>query len=298
MELHEIRYFLALCRTLNFTRAADECHVSQPALTRAIRKMEDELGGPLFCRERNNTHLTQLGRMIEPHLAATLARAEAAKQAASHFLRLDKASLRLGTARCIGPARFVDLLTRFRATHPGVEIALMQEEPGRLCALLEKGDVDAALVPRPDPLPAALQMHLLYCERFVVACAPAHPLVRRNAVRVADLDGQTYLSHAGCNDRDVPAEVCAASGARLACVIRSERLDWILAMVAAGVGVCFLPEDSGVVPDVAIRPLIDPPIMRGVCLATIAGRPWSAPLAAFVRAIRHCRWPEAEQRAA
>ncbi|HTW71960.1 MAG TPA: LysR family transcriptional regulator [Acetobacteraceae bacterium] len=298
MELHEIRYFLALCRTLNFTRAADESHVSQPALTRAIRKMEDELGGALFCRERNNTHLTQLGRMIQPHLAATLARAEAAKQAAAQFLRLDVASLRLGTARCIGPARFIDLLSRFRATHPGVEIALLEDEPRRLCALLEKGDVDAALLPRPDPISASLRSHLLYQEQYVVGCADSHPLARRKMVRAAELDGHAYLSHATCDDRDVPAEICAASGVRLACVFRSERMDWILAMVAAGVGFCFLSPDAGTIPGMIVRPLIDPPIMRDVCLATIAGRQWSAPLAAFVRAMRHYRWPELGQRAA
>ena len=62
MEMHQIRYFLAVARTLNFTRAAEECHVAQPSLTRAVQKLEDELGGPLFRRERSNTHLSQLGK--------------------------------------------------------------------------------------------------------------------------------------------------------------------------------------------------------------------------------------------
>ena len=96
MELHEIRYFLALSKTLNFTRAAEACNVSQPALTRAIQKMEDELGGLLFSRERNNTHLTELGRLLEPHLTEVLARTQMAKETATRFLRLDSAQLRLG----------------------------------------------------------------------------------------------------------------------------------------------------------------------------------------------------------
>ncbi|MEI9987673.1 MAG: LysR family transcriptional regulator [Aliidongia sp.] len=79
MELTEIRYFLALSRTLNFTRAAEQCNVSQPALTRAIRKMEEELGGLLFSRERNNTHLTELGRLIQPHLAEVAAQTGAVR---------------------------------------------------------------------------------------------------------------------------------------------------------------------------------------------------------------------------
>ena len=83
MELHEIRYFLALSKTLNFTKAAEVCNVSQPALTRAIQKMEDELGGLLFSRERNNTHLTELGRLLEPHLTEVLARTQQAKETAA-----------------------------------------------------------------------------------------------------------------------------------------------------------------------------------------------------------------------
>ena len=78
MEMHQVRYFLAVCELLNFTRAAERCNVSQPALTRAVKKLEDELGGPLFRRERNLTHLSDLGRMMKPHLEQSLAGATAA----------------------------------------------------------------------------------------------------------------------------------------------------------------------------------------------------------------------------
>ena len=74
MEMQEIRYFSRLSETLNFTKAAEGCHVSQSSLTRAIRKMEDELGGLLFSRERNNIHTTELGRSIEPHLTEIIKR--------------------------------------------------------------------------------------------------------------------------------------------------------------------------------------------------------------------------------
>jgi LysR family transcriptional regulator, hydrogen peroxide-inducible genes activator len=69
MEMHQIRYFLALCEELNFTKAAERCNVAQPSLTRAIKLLEDEFGGALINRERTNTHLTELGRMMRPHLA-------------------------------------------------------------------------------------------------------------------------------------------------------------------------------------------------------------------------------------
>src|SRR5487761_2152045 len=82
MELHQVRYFVTLGRTLNFTRAANECNVTQPALTRAIQKLEEELGGPLLYRERAMTQLTPLGRAMVPHLQAMLTAAETARRLA------------------------------------------------------------------------------------------------------------------------------------------------------------------------------------------------------------------------
>ena len=79
METNQVRYFLTLCRELNFTRAAELCHVSQPALTKAIKNLEEELGGELFRRERGNTHLTDLGRLVKPHFEQVFAATETAR---------------------------------------------------------------------------------------------------------------------------------------------------------------------------------------------------------------------------
>src|SRR5258708_39547801 len=91
MEMHQIRYFLAVSEYLNFRRAAEESHVSAPALTRAIQKLEEEIGGKLFRRERNLTHLTDLGTLIRPHLKRVLFEAAGAKVTAAQFLRLGPA---------------------------------------------------------------------------------------------------------------------------------------------------------------------------------------------------------------
>jgi LysR family hydrogen peroxide-inducible transcriptional activator len=93
MALHDIRYFLALSRTLNFTKTTEACGVSQPTLSRAIHEMKDELGGLLFSREHNNTHVTELGRLIELHLLEAAPHAEHAEEAVTRFLTLKKANL-------------------------------------------------------------------------------------------------------------------------------------------------------------------------------------------------------------
>src|SRR5271155_5024168 len=110
MEMHQVRYFLAVTRALSFTRAAEECNVAQPSLTRAIRKLEDELGGALFHRERANTHLTELGRAMLPHIEQSFLAAQAARELAAAFKRGDIAPLRLGLANSVSCHLFSDIL--------------------------------------------------------------------------------------------------------------------------------------------------------------------------------------------
>jgi LysR family transcriptional regulator, hydrogen peroxide-inducible genes activator len=293
MEMQEIRYFLALSRTLNFTKAAEECHVSQPALTRAIRKMEDELGGLLFSREPNNTHMTELGRLIEPHLTEIMAQAGEAKQTATRFLKLEGASLSVGVMCTVAPVQFVSFLGRFRADNPGIEITLLEGLPDQLCDLLAKGELDVALMARPDGFSAPLQASKLYSERFVIACSAGHRFAMENEIRMADLDGEFYLSRINCEFYDVLDDLCREHGANLVKSYQSEREDWILTMVAAGMGVCFLPEYTAAFPGVVGCPVVSPEVARNVCLVSVAGRRWSPPVAAFVKAVRHHPWPSA-----
>src|SRR5947207_15466178 len=105
MEMHQVRYFLAVADTLNFTRAAEQCHVSQPALTRAIQQLEEELGGLLLRRERTLTHLTEFGRLIEPHLRQLAAAAEPAQTTAQRCPNLQQAALPHGGVGTAGQAR-------------------------------------------------------------------------------------------------------------------------------------------------------------------------------------------------
>ncbi|HEX3418593.1 MAG TPA: LysR family transcriptional regulator [Stellaceae bacterium] len=227
MEMQEIRYFLAMSRTVNFTRAAEECHVSQPALTRAIRKMEDELGGLLFSREPNNTHMTELGRLIEPHLSEIMAQAGQAKQTATRFLKLEGASLSVGVMCTVAPVQFVSFLGRFRADNPGIEITLLEGMPDQLCDLLAKGELGVALMARPDGFSAPLQASKLYSELFVIACSAGHRFAMENEIRMADLDGEFYLSRINCEFYDVLDDLCREHGSEPREIVskRARRLD-------------------------------------------------------------------------
>jgi DNA-binding transcriptional LysR family regulator len=294
MELHEIRYFLAVCETLNFTRAAERCNVTQPALTRAIQKLEAELGGLLFSRERGGTRLTELGRLMQPHLEEVLEGTVSAKDRARRFLRLESAPLTLGVMCTIGPLHFVGLLNRFRVDNPGIELTLTESVPTRLAEGLLAGDLDVAIMASPGGFGERLRSEPLYAERFVIACSVGHRFARTNGIALRELDGETYLNRINCEFRDLLRERCEDCGARLMRAHRSEREDWIQSMVAAGMGICFIPEFSVTVPGVVTRPVREPETVRTVSLVTVAGRRWSPPLARFVQTVHAYRWPEAQ----
>jgi len=290
MEMHEIRYFLAVCETLNFTRAAQRCNVTQPALTRAIQKIEGELGGLLFRRERSRTHLTDLGRLIRPQLEEVFRQSEAVKAAARSFLKLDDAPLKLGVMCTIGPVRFMSFLAQFRVDHSGIEVTLTEGVPDNLATRLLEGDLDVAIMAQPEAFDERLERRLLYREPYVIAFPAGHRFAAMNAVPVAAVAGENYLLRINCEYKNQIGDVCRSFGFNTSKVYRSEREDWIQAMVLAGMGVTFMPTYSPVIPGLMTR-IVDPEITREVSLVSIAGRRFSPAVATFVRAIQAYKWP-------
>jgi LysR family hydrogen peroxide-inducible transcriptional activator len=287
MDLRDVRHFLAACRTRNFTRAAEDSGVGQSTLSRAIQRLEHELGGPLFARERGHTHLTALGRLVQPRLEELARGAEALRSEAVLHRRLQGSDLRLGVLCSIGPQRLAGFLAGFRAAHPGVDISVSDATQPRLIERLLAGELDAAITALPADAPDRLRAEPLYGERHVVACPPGHRFARRTGIAMRDMDGETYLLRVNCEAREPLGEALRAAGATLSVACLSEREDWIQSLVAAGMGVCFLPEFSAVQPGLVLRPVEDAPVARRVCLATVTGRRWSPPLAAFVDALRN-----------
>jgi DNA-binding transcriptional LysR family regulator len=290
MEMHQVRYFLAVADTRNFTRAAELCHVSQPSLTRAIQQLEEELGGLLLRRERKLTHLTDFGRLIEPHLRQLLTGAEAAKSTAKRFLSLQEAEIRLGVMCTVGPARFMGFLAAFQTIYPGCEITLMEGVPSRLSMLLLEGDLDLAVMAQPEPFHERLEVMPLYRERFCIAFPAGHRLEQQHRIEVRDVAGETYLRRINCEYRDFLADRLQERGLAVRVGFQSEREDWIQMMVAAGFGVCFLPEFSPTIPGVRTQPVTDPEVARDVSLVSMSGRRFSPAVLSFIRAIHAHDW--------
>lgn len=150
MEMHQVRYFLAMAEQLNFTKAAESCNVSQPSLTRAIKRLEEEFGGLLFRREGANTYLTDLGRTIRPHLQQIYDETHAAKRVAQNLAKLETVTLKLGIMCTVAPTQLIDLISSVQARHDGIEIELTDASAEEMEAMLLEGDLEAAIYLRPD----------------------------------------------------------------------------------------------------------------------------------------------------
>lgn len=291
MELHQIRYFLSVAETLNFTRAAEQLRVSQPALTTAVRKLEEELGAPLFHREGKRVLLSELGQIMRPHLMQALERMESAREAATNFRLLNKAPLKVGAMSTIGPQRLTRFLADFQREHPGVELGVHEGLASQLAARLDAGEIDLALLSVECGLDAGFRIEPLYAERYVVIFPPGHRFQQLNALTLGELSGEPYVDRLACELREMVMAVCAQREVELYATFRSEREDWVQGMVAAGMGFAFMPEYSVTQAGLLSRPLVEPPVSRTVALVHMPGRPFSPAAAAFARMARGYAWP-------
>lgn len=290
MEMHQVRYFLAVCETLNFTRAAERCFVSQPSLTQAIKKLEDELGGTLFLRERGRVALTALGEALRPSFEQILGETQSVVYTAHHLLQLQKAPLVVGVLETIGPDMPTSFLSAFKTAHPDVEVELATIGHRDLLDDLERGRVEVALTSLVQPLPPAFAAQVLYEERYVVIFPPGHRFRRYDEVPLAKVSGEPYVDRLACELRDAVLETCRQRKVDLYATHRSSSETWVQAMVRSGMGFAFMPAYSVTLAGLHARPLVDPVVSRPVALVTPAERETSPAAAAFAEAARAHAW--------
>jgi DNA-binding transcriptional LysR family regulator len=289
MELHQVRYFLAVCECLNFTRAAERCHVSQPALTRAIQKLEEEFGGPLFRRERAKTHLTDLGRLLRPYLEAAYEASETARTQAASFAKLEAAPLKLGIMCTIGPSRLIGVIGALQNQIPALQVGVEEARGGDLVQQLEDGKIDVAVVAHPE-YPERLDPTPLYTERYMVAFPRGHRFEAMNAVSFDDLDGEDYVERSNCEFPEHFEALGLKDNTKVNVRYSSDREDWVQAMILAGMGCSVIPEYMPLMPGISTRLIVAPEVSRTVSLVTVAGRRFSPSVQALVKLIQKHRW--------
>lgn len=290
MELYQIRYFLSLAETLNFTRAAERSFVSQPALTKAIQRLEDTLGGRLFDRSKGAVQLTELGRAMQPSLQAIYEGAGRAHEQARQLVRRRRERVRVGVMCTID---FHQVLPGFVASQEGdTEVALSFHE-GSLEGLtdaLDRGDVDLGIMCSPWEIPKRFLATPLFREDYVVAIGDDHRFGGRDAIEIGELHRERYCERVMCEFSAWIERLLDARGIGLEVVQSSAREDWIQALVRANFGVAFMPVSIARAAGLAYVRTSDVPIVREVSVLVPAERDLGEAQRAVVDSLRSHDW--------
>jgi LysR family hydrogen peroxide-inducible transcriptional activator len=275
MTLTELRYIVAVARERHFGRAAEACFVSQPTLSVAIKKLEEELDVKLFERGSNEVSVTPLGEEIVRQAQTVIEQAAGIKEIARRGKDPVSGPLRLGVIYTVGPYLLPDLVRQAIERMPRMPLMLQENFTAKLLDMLRTGELDAAILAEPFP-DAGLATAPLYDEPFMVAVPKKHPLARRKRIPADELKKETMLLlGTGHCFRDHVLEVCPeyaqfssnSDGIRKS--FEGSSLETIKYMVASGMGLTVVPQLSvPAEPDkhVAYVPFSDPVPTRRVVL--------------------------------
>lgn len=247
MTLTELKYIVAVARERHFGRAAEACFVSQPTLSVAIKKLEDELGVTIFERGGNEVGVTDVGLQLVSQAQKVLEESANLKEIARLGHDPLAGPLRVGVIHTIGPYLLPRLVPTQIERTPQMPLILQENFTHRLIELLRQGEIDCAIMALPLP-EAGLVTQPLYDEQFVVVVPAAHPWAKRESISASDLKQQNMLLlGSGHCFRDQVLEVCpelsrfAAASEGIQRTFEGSSLETIRHMVAAGIGITVMP---------------------------------------------------------
>jgi LysR family hydrogen peroxide-inducible transcriptional activator len=302
MTLTELKYIVAVARERHFGRAAEACFVSQPTLSVAIRKLEDELGVVLFERGGTEVGVTPIGLRVVAQAQRVLEESANLREIARQGHDPLAGPLRVGVIYTIGPYLLPKLVPAQIAATPQMPLLLQENFTVRLLELLRQGEIDCAIVALPLPESGLLSLPL-YDEPFVAAVPKTHPLSSSTQIDAEDLKNETMLLlGAGHCFRDQVLEVCpelsrfSAGSEGIQRTFEGSSLETIRHMVAAGIGVTVLPASALSMPGletslVSYIPFTSPAPDRRVVLIWRKSFPRPQAIQALAQAVRDCRLP-------
>jgi DNA-binding transcriptional LysR family regulator len=289
MEMHQVRYFLAVSRTLNFTRAADECNVTQPSLTRAIKQLEAELGGDLFRRERP-TQLTELGQRMHPLLKQCYEAAVGARSLASSFKSGEVGALRIALTHSVDLSLLIPFLNEIRRQFNRLEFKFLRGNSREVGEMLKKGEAELGIAAELDKDWERLDAWPLFTEDFKLVLSRQHRLAGHDSVDLDDLRAEQLLSRNYCEHAERLGTSLREHGLDLdrSHEISSERD--LIQMVEADAGVAVIPDTSPIPPTLKRTAVDGLDARRTVHLYGVAGRERTAVASAVMRMLRGADW--------
>jgi DNA-binding transcriptional LysR family regulator len=291
MEMHQVRYFLAVARTLNFTRAADECNVTQPSLTRAIKQLEAELGGDLFRRERP-AGLTELGQRMHPLLKQCYEAAVGARSLASSFKSGEIGALRIALTHSIDLCLLIPFLDQIKRQFNRLEFRFLRGNGREVGEMLKKGEAELGIAAELDPNWERLDTWPLFTEDFQLVVNADHRLADQDSIDLDDLHSEQLLSRGYCEHTPRLNTALREHGVDLDhCHEISSERD-LIELLEAGIGIAVVPDTSRI-PQTLKRTSVEGlDVRRTVNLYGVAGRERTAVASAVMRMLRGTDWRE------
>jgi LysR family hydrogen peroxide-inducible transcriptional activator len=243
MELHQLRYFLAVARTRNFSRAAEQCHVAQPSLSQQIMKLEQELEERLFERTKREVALTSAGEIFRAHAERVIEAVDSARDSVRDDRGIVRGRVTLGVLPTIAPYYLPDRLRRFARAFPHVEVVVHEDTTAQLAQAVLRKEIDIALVSLPVDK-TGLAAEEFFDEPLLAAIPRAHPLARRarSELTLDDLESESFiLMKEGHCLAGQALQFCQLSGFSPRVSFRSAQIETVLAFVAAGAGISIIP---------------------------------------------------------
>jgi DNA-binding transcriptional LysR family regulator len=290
MEMHQIRYFLAVARTLNFTRAAEECNVAQPSLTRAIRQLEGELGGDLFRRERPHAQLTELGNRMLPLLRQCYESALSARALAQAIKKGEVGSLRLAISSSIDPALVTPHVVELGKLFTGLDLKLLRGNGSDVLEYLKRGDVELGLAGPIGEEWDRLDGWPLLTERFQLALAAAHSLAKAVPIEIDALRQERMMLRTYCETTQTLLELLQVHDFDVTRFHEVSAEADLISLLEAGFGVAFLPPSTQSPPTLVRTTVSGIEIDRTIYLYGVAGRQRTPVASALMKMLRACDW--------
>ena len=290
MEMHQIRYFLAVSETLNLTKAAERCNVAQPSLTRAIQALEAELGGELICRERNLSHLTELGQRVLPILRQCYETAVSAKSVAASMRNAGVVPLSLALSRTIGLHRFEPILRELALVFPGLQLKLHRGSRNEVVDFLKSGTAEMAIAgplgeawPRLDAFP-------LFDLPCALGAAPAHRLANKDYVEFEDLASETLVMDTNCELVEEFRARLKANGVSDPATHHVATREDQMALLKANLGIAIVTVAAAEMHGLSHIPLKKLDMCLTVSVYTVAGRQRGNACSTLLNMLRAADW--------
>lgn len=270
MTLSELKFVVALAKARNFRKAAEACFVSQPALSLAVKKLEEELGVLLFERNRNDVTMTAVGERVVEQATRAIEEANRVKEIARQGNNQLAGALKLGVIYSVGPYLLPEIIPILRKTAPEMPLIVEENLTANLEAQLRNGVIDVAIIALPFDIPGIKTMPL-YEEEFVVVVPSGHEWAARKEIVASELaDEKILLLNSGHCFSNQVMQACPSLSQKGE-VLQGNSLDTIRNMVASNLGLTVLPASAIISryqnPLVTVVPFKKPIPTRKIALA-------------------------------